>query len=148
MIKSTFDKSMFPKCICIGCILAMLVGCSLHNQSELDTLQKDAEALAQMQCAARQLQKERVQLAQKLMNVQEQQQTYANIPSKLAELQSELDSINTKAETLQAQTKVVADSIRNFMNSLWKTTYKDTTARRALDRATEIHFETACVQRL
>jgi len=147
MIKMSVSKSLTSGfSLSVGCtlILMTLSACQDKPRKNIETLDTDARTLALMQCKARHLQQERVQLAQQLMSVQDAQLLYKDNPSKINELQFALDSIHFKADILQSQTKQMADSIRHFINGLWKTTYQDTSDRRVLDRATEIFFEKEC----
>lgn len=132
-------KSLLPV------LLILLASQACNNPSgEIETLEEDAAYLANLQCQAKALQKERFALAQEKNTLEDSILRFQNDPNVYPGLQERLEQFEPRAEDMWQRTKKMADSIQSVMDGYWKGTYKDTADRRLLDAALMESFQEIC----
>lgn len=124
-------------------ILLVLQGCD-NASGEIGSLQKDAEFLANLQCQAKVLQKERFALAQEKIRLEDSLLMFQNDSQVYPDLQARLEQFEPRAEDVWRRTKKMADSIQSVMDGYWEGTYSDTADRRLLDTALMEAFQMIC----
>lgn len=121
----------------------MFQGCD-NPSGKIESLQKDAEFLANLQCQAKVLQKERFALAQEKIRLEDSLLMFQTDPEIYPILQTRLEQFEPRAEDVWRRTKKMADSIQSVMDGYWEGTYSDTADRRLLDTALMEAFQRTC----
>lgn len=124
-------------------ILSVLQGCD-NASGEIGSLEQDAEFLANLQCQAKVLQKERFALAQEKIRLEDSLLMFQNDPQVYPGLQARLEQFEPRADDVWRRTKKMADSIQSVMDGYWEGTYSDTADRRLLDTALMEAFQMIC----
>ena len=129
----------------IPVLFVLLVSQACNNPNgKIETLQEDAEFLANLQCQAKVLQKERFALAQKKIRLEDSLLMFQNDPQVYPGLQARLKQFEPQAEDVWRRTKKMADSIQSVMDGYWEGTYSDTADRRLLDTSLMEAFQMIC----
>lgn len=140
------DSLRYPLSRILFPILLILVATQACNNpsGEIKTLQEDAAYLANLQCQAKVLQKERFALAQEKIRLEDSLLKFRNDPQVYSGLQERLVQFEPRAEDVWRRTKKMADSIQSVMDGYWEGTYSDTADRRMLDTALMEAFQMTC----
>lgn len=126
----------------LALLLSLLVSCNNNEISE-ETLQADADMLANLQCDAKKLQEERFQLANNIRFLEDSVMATQD-SMLLIGYKAKLADLAPQKESVLERTKIMADSISKTMMKLQQGTYKDTADRKLLDVALNKKFEQIC----
>ena len=116
--------------------IILATGFMACNAPAPDTLEQDAQMLANLTCEARHIREERFALADAIRFTEEEIKGKST-----SQTQKKLDSLLSLTEPIALRTKIMADSVKQALKQLQKNRYKTPEQRKALDAAMMRYLE-------
>lgn len=135
-MNSFFSKKLIAEQRITFIAVILASGFAACNAPAPDSLEQDAQMLANLTCEARHIREERFALADAIRFTEEE------IKGKSTpETQKKLDSLLSLTEPIALRTKIMADSVKQALKQLQKARYKTPEQRKALDAAMMRYLE-------
>lgn len=123
-------------------VIAFLVFiCACRDSNRTDSVTKDAQRIAKMQCVSRELTGQKFRLANEYRKL-DQLQVEGRITAVSAE--SVRKQLDQKKNLLVAQAQERSDELLHLLRQLWKDKYQTKESRTTLDSLTELHLQKNC----